>query len=104
MLLPFDFNCEFGEINLCFNTEQAFAKVLNNYQNGDFSENYCTIEAIYHLRCNTGDWEYQCFDTLYVFSEDELNNYFNQLYTNDVVSLCSSPNLIIFYIYSVCVW
>ncbi|MCO6507451.1 MAG: DUF4303 domain-containing protein [Snodgrassella sp.] len=39
---------------------------------------------MYHLRYNIGDWEYQCLDTLYVFSEDELNNYFNQLYPNGV--------------------
>ncbi|PIT12832.1 DUF4303 domain-containing protein [Snodgrassella alvi] len=80
----FDCNVEYGEINLCFNTEHAFSKVLNRYQNGDFAENYRTTEAIYQLRYNTGDWEYQCFDTLYVFSEEELENYFNKLYPNDV--------------------
>ncbi|KDN13035.1 hypothetical protein SALWKB12_0842 [Snodgrassella communis] len=38
--------------------KQAFAKVLNSYQNRDFAENYCTTESIDHLRYNTGDWEY----------------------------------------------
>ncbi|MEG7759807.1 DUF4303 domain-containing protein, partial [Listeria monocytogenes] len=73
----FDCNAEYAEINLCVNTEKAFAETLARYQNGKYSENYQTEEEIQELKYNTGDWKYQCFDTFYVFSEEELTAIFN---------------------------
>ncbi|HAA5362290.1 TPA_asm: hypothetical protein GF771_10825 [Listeria monocytogenes] len=80
----FDCNAEYAEINLCVNTEKAFAETLARYQNGKYSENYQTEEEIQELKYNTGDWKYQCFDTFYVFSEEELTAIFNQIYLNEV--------------------
>ncbi|TYV36327.1 DUF4303 domain-containing protein [Listeria monocytogenes] len=80
----FDCNAEYAEINLCVNTEKAFAETLARYQNGKHGENYQTEEDIQELKYNTGDWKYQCFDTFYVFSDEELTAIFNQIYPNEV--------------------
>jgi len=68
----FDCNAEYAEVNLCFNTEEDFTKTLYSYQNGKFSESYKTEQAIYELKYNTGDWKFQCFDTMYILEEDEM--------------------------------
>ncbi|MBC2133795.1 DUF4303 domain-containing protein [Listeria innocua] len=80
----FDCNAEYAEINLCVNTEEAFAEILAYYQSGKYGENYQTEENIQDLKFNTGDWKYQCFDTFYVFSEEELSEIFNKIYPNEV--------------------
>ncbi|MGE8343485.1 MAG: DUF4303 domain-containing protein [Flavobacterium sp.] len=82
----YDCNAEYAEVNLCFNTMEDFGKTLHNYQNGRFSENYKTDEAIKGLKFNTGDWEYQCFDSINVLSEEELNNIYNDLPDDDYKS------------------
>ncbi|WP_205334635.1 DUF4303 domain-containing protein [Flavobacterium fluviale] len=43
-------------------------------------------EAVKGLKYNTGDWEYQCFDTINVVSEEELNRIFNALPDDDYKS------------------
>jgi hypothetical protein len=68
----FDCNAEYAEINLCLNTENDFSKSLLYYQAKN-SKNYQSEEDIRDLKFNTGDWEYQCFDTLYVLTEKQLN-------------------------------
>jgi Domain of unknown function (DUF4303) len=45
---------------LCFNSEQAFERTLNDYQKRN-PEYYSTAEDIAHVKENTGDWEYQGF-------------------------------------------
>jgi len=82
----FDCNAEYAEINLCFNTEIAFQKTLRHYQAGEYTSDYQSEEDIKYLRYNTGDWAYQCFDTLYVFSEDDLNDILNKLPDDDYKS------------------
>ena len=68
----FDTHAEYAELNLCFNTEADFQQRLTYYQSGEWAESYQSPEAIQELKFNTGDWEYQCFSTCYVLSEDEL--------------------------------
>ena len=68
----FDTHAEYAELNLCFNTEADFQQQLAYYQSGKWAESYQSPEAIQELKFNTGDWEYQCFSTCYVLSEDEL--------------------------------
>ncbi|PZF90325.1 hypothetical protein C1903_03880 [Listeria ivanovii] len=82
--LAFDCNAEYAEINLCLNTEEAFSERLAACQSGRFAEQYQTAERIYDLKYNTGDWEYQSFDTFYVFTDEELTMVFNDLYPNGV--------------------
>lgn len=76
----YDCNAEEAEVNLCFNTETDFQKTLKKYQEGDYAEYYQTEEDINDLRYNTGDWEFQCFDTIYILSDEELQGIFNELY------------------------
>lgn len=80
----FDCNVEDAEINLCLNTEKAFSETLGVYQNGKYADQYQTVERIQNVKYNTGDWKYQCFDTFYVLTEDELTAVFNELYPNDI--------------------
>ena len=90
----FDCNAEYAELGLCFNTETSFQETLKNYQKGEFavyyktevSERYKTEEGIKSLRYNTGDWEFQYFDSLNVFSNDELDKIFSQLPDDDYKS------------------
>lgn len=82
----FDCNTEYAEINLCFNTETEFQKTLKLYQEGEYSSGYKSEEDIKYLRYNTGDWAYQCFDTLYVLSENDLNDILNKLPDDDYKS------------------
>jgi hypothetical protein len=82
----FDCNAEYAEVNLCFNTEQDFQKTLKHYQSGDFAEQYQSEEDIKELKFNTGDWKYQCFDTLYVFTDEELSEIFNEFPDDDYKS------------------
>lgn len=80
----FDCNAEYAEINLCLNTEEAFAETVAYYQNGKYRERYQTEEMLQEVKYNTGDWKYKCFDTYYVFSEDELKTIFKEIYPNEV--------------------
>ena len=82
----YDCNAEYAEINLCFNTETEFEKTLKHYQTGEFSKHYQSEEDINDLKFNTGDWEYQCFETLNVLTDDELTKIFNDLPEDDYKS------------------
>jgi hypothetical protein len=84
----FAYNCnaEYAEINLCFNTEAEFEKTLKHYQTGEFSKYYKSDEEINDLKFNTGDWEYQCFETLNVLTDEELTKIFNDLPEDDYKS------------------
>ena len=53
---------------------------------GKFSAYYKSEQEIKDLKFNTGDWKYQCFDTLYVFTEEELENIFEELPEDDYKS------------------
>lgn len=76
-------NAEYGEINLCFNTEAAFSEILSYYQDR-YPENYTSSENIQDLKYNTGDWKYQCFDTMFVLEEEELSAIFSEIYPDEV--------------------
>jgi hypothetical protein len=67
----FDCNAEYAEVNLCFNTEVDFLKSLGEYQSEN-PQDYQSEEDVRDLMYNTGDWEYQCFDTLYVLTDAQL--------------------------------
>lgn len=69
-----DTNAAYGEVNLCFNTEPMFAKTLSDYQNGRYGEEYQQPQDIWQLRYNTGDWDYQCFATLYLIDDGALED------------------------------
>ncbi|MGD1840247.1 MAG: DUF4303 domain-containing protein [Thermonemataceae bacterium] len=79
----YDCNAEYAEVNLCFSTEEEFKKTLNHYQNGEYSQYYQIKEDILDLKYNTGDWEYQCFASMNVFSENELTEIFQKLPDDD---------------------
>ena len=79
----FDCNAEYAEINLCFNTEKDFQKTLKHYQDGEFSESYQSEADINELKFNTGDWEYQCFETLHVLNDKELDKISQQMPNDD---------------------
>ena len=80
--LAFDCNAEYAEINLCLNTESDFSKSLNHYQT-EYPESYQNDENIRDLRFNTGDWEYQCFDTIYVLTDEQLSEIFQAIPEDD---------------------
>ena len=82
----YDCNAEYAEINLCFNTETEFEKTLKHYQTGKFSKHYQSEEEINALKFNTGDWEYQCFETLNVLTDDDLTKIFNDIPEDDYKS------------------
>ncbi|KAF2079410.1 DUF4303 domain-containing protein [Flavobacterium sharifuzzamanii] len=82
----YDCNAEYAEVNLSFNTMEDFNETLKDYQNGRFSENYKTDEAIKNLKYNTGDWEYLCFDSINVLTEEELNKIYNDFPDDDYKS------------------
>lgn len=69
----FDCNCEYAEVNLCFNTEKDFKITLNSYQSGNYAKKYQKQEAINELKYNTGDWKYQCFEGINLITEHELD-------------------------------
>lgn len=75
----YDCNAEYAEVNLCLNTPAEFEKTLKKYQTGPYAEDYRSEEGINELKFSTGDWEYQCFDTIYVLTEAELTRIFNDL-------------------------
>lgn len=79
----FDCNAEYCEVNLCFNTETDFQKTLTHYQSGKYGDNYQTDEEIIELKFNTGDWDYQCFDTHYVLEESELDEIYQNCPEDD---------------------
>jgi len=95
----FDCNAEYAEVNLCLNTESDFQETLKDYQNGKYSKYYKSEQEIKDLKFNTGDWEYQCFDTLYIFTDKELTEIFNELpdddykswkeFVNNLLELCT---------------
>ncbi|MEO8534540.1 MAG: DUF4303 domain-containing protein [Flavobacterium sp.] len=72
----YDCNAEYAELNLCFNTLLDFEKTLDYYQNGKFGQKYKSDEDIRDLKYNTGDWEYQCFESMNILSDEELNDIF----------------------------
>ncbi len=82
----FDCNAEYGEINLCFNTETDFQDTLADYRSGPYADAYLTEEAVIDLRYNTGDWEYQSIDTLYPISQLELDEIANELTDDNLES------------------
>jgi len=82
----YDCNAEYAEVNLCFNTIEDFNRTLTHYRNGKFAENYKSDEAIKDLKYNTGDWEYKCFDSINVLSEEELNEIYNNFSDDDYKS------------------
>ena len=82
----YDCNAEYAEINLCFNTETEFEKTLKDYHTGKYSEHYQSEEEINYLKFSTGDWKYQCFETIYVLTDDELTKIFNDLPEDDYKS------------------
>jgi|TARA_B110000967_G_scaffold143370_1_gene146641 hypothetical protein len=79
----FDCNAERAEVNLCFNTEDDFKKTLELYQNGRHAEQYQSEASIRSIKWNTGDWSYQCFASINVFSEDELTKIFDSFPEDD---------------------
>ncbi|MCT6516569.1 DUF4303 domain-containing protein [Proteus vulgaris] len=76
----FDLNAAYGEINLCLNTEEYFQKTLNYYQNKSGGNNYHSQDEINNLKYNTGDWEYQCFGTIYPINETYLEQLYQKSY------------------------
>ena len=68
----FDCNSEYAEVNLCLNTQDSFEESLYSHQTGKYGKYYQTEEEIYKLKYNTGDWEFQCFETTGVLSSDEM--------------------------------
>lgn len=80
----FDLNAEYGEINLCFNTEDDFSKTLQYYQNANSLHGYSSKEEIQSLKYNTGDWEYQCFSTIYPINENVLTTIIQSLNDNSL--------------------
>lgn len=76
----FDLNAAYGEINLCFNTEEYFKKTLKYYQNQPNTHTYHSHEEIKNLKYNTGDWEYQCFSTIYPIDETSLEQLYQKSY------------------------
>ena len=68
----YDCNAEYAEVNLCFNTRYFFEKTLARYQTGKYAQEYKTKDGVYKLKYSLGDWEYQCFDTLYFLAEEEM--------------------------------
>ena len=82
----FDCNAEYAELGLSFNTETSFQKTLKSYQTGEFSQYYKSEEDIRELKYNTGDWDYLYFDSLDVFSNDELDKIFNEFPEDDYKS------------------
>ena len=82
----FDCNAEYAEVNLCLNTELEFKQTLEQYQNGDYPQYYQTNEDIKDLKFNTGDWEYQCFESINVLSDGELTEIFQSLPEDDYKS------------------
>ena len=82
----FDCNAEYAELGLSFNTETAFQETLKDYQAGEFSRYYKSEEDIKELKYNTGDWDYMYFDSLDVFSNDELDKISNEFPDDDYKS------------------
>ena len=74
----YDCNAEYGEVNLCFNTEKDFKQTLEDYQK-NYPEDYQKESEIEELKYNTGDWTHQCFDTHYILPEDKIA----ELFSND---------------------
>lgn len=83
----YDCNVEYAEVNLCFNTEEDFNRTLSDYQNSKYAEYYQEKEDIDELKYNTGDWEYQCFDTIYLYTNEEIDAIMNQIPDKDYVQL-----------------
>lgn len=81
----FDCHAEYAVINLCLNTEEAFSSTLGEYRIRQ-PDGYQSPEEVRDLRYNTGDWEYQCFDTLHVLSHEELDAAFKSMPEDDYQS------------------
>ena len=79
----FDCNAEYAEVNLCLNTESDFQKTLKGYQKVEYLKYYQSEEGIKELKYNTGDWDYQCFETLYVFNDEELDKISQEMPDDD---------------------
>ncbi|MGB4812623.1 MAG: DUF4303 domain-containing protein [Methylophilaceae bacterium] len=81
----YDCNAEYAEVNLCFNTENYFEKTLTEYQS-KYPDSYKSEGEIKSLKFNPGDWEYQCFDTFYVLTDEELTKIFGEMPEDDYLS------------------
>ena len=87
----YDCNAEYCEVNLCFNTEESFQKTLKHYKNGPYKEQYDTENSVLSLRYNTGDWKYQCFETLYFETEENMKRLYGEnleLQISEVMKMC----------------
>ncbi len=82
----YDCNAEYAGVGICFNTKEAFNETLKHYQEGPYAKHYQAQEDIEDLKFNTGDWEYQCFDTIDLLSDEELTRIYNQLPEDNYVS------------------
>ena len=74
----YDCNTEYGQVSLCLNGEEFFQKSLSRSQ-AKFSEYYSSEEDIHEYRYNTGNWQYQCFDTFTFMEEADINDIQNQI-------------------------
>jgi hypothetical protein len=81
----YDCNAEYAEINLSFNTETDFAKTLLTYQQ-KYPNTYQAQEDIQSLKYNSSDWTYLCFESIYIFSDEELTEIFQSLPEDDYKS------------------
>jgi len=68
----YDCQSESAEVNLCFSTESWFTAELNAITE-KYPEYYSTKEEILDFKYNTGNFQYQCFATIYVLDNEELN-------------------------------
>lgn len=67
-----DCNAAYAEINLCLNTEEAFAGFLRRYRESPCAGPSESPQDQLDLRYNTGNWDYQCFETFYALEEERL--------------------------------
>ena len=74
----FDFNAEEGEILLCFNTEEAHAETLKEYQVDSANERRVT-----GLRYGMGEWKYQGTNVYYICDEEEKEKIYDDDEDND---------------------
>ena len=85
----FDVNTDYGEVLLCFNTEESFQKTAKNYiEKWNYSE-----DDLESLRMSFGDWEYHGINLDYshewypwVQKRKEIENYISALFDNDNTS------------------
>lgn len=74
----YDCNTEYGQVSLCLNSEEFFQEGLSRSR-AEFPEYYSSEEDIREYRYNTGNWQYQCFDTFTFIEEDEIDHIHGQI-------------------------